>query len=326
MLYPQSPLHLHSVTMNPQSRRSFIKAGVLLGASAALPQLAQPAPIVTTPKLNLFSKHLQFLNYQEMAKAAKHIGFDGVDLTVRPGGHVAPDKVATELPKAAEAIRAAGLDLHMMTTAVEDANNALDVQVLEAAAKLGITHYRMNWYRYSKEQTLPESIEQYRQKIVELGELNKSLGLIGCYQNHSGMLVGASIWEIFNLLQGSNTDHMGAQYDIRHATVEGGKSWENGLRLIKPRIRSIVIKDFRWEGKGSRTKLINTPLGEGMIDFTKYFRILKGSNIDAPFSMHYEYDLGGAEKGRSETSMSREKVFETMSRDIATFKKLWSEA
>jgi hypothetical protein len=33
-----------------------------------------------------------------MAKAATEIGFDGVDLTVRPKGHVLPDNVEKDLP------------------------------------------------------------------------------------------------------------------------------------------------------------------------------------------------------------------------------------
>ena len=46
--------------------------------------------------------------------------------------------------------------------------------------------------------------------------------------------------------------YLGCQYDIRHAVVEGGYSWENGLRLIQPQINSLVLKDFVWkqvEGK-----------------------------------------------------------------------------
>jgi L-ribulose-5-phosphate 3-epimerase len=35
-------------------------------------------------KINIFSKHLQFLNYYDLAEAAAEMGFDGIDLTVRP--------------------------------------------------------------------------------------------------------------------------------------------------------------------------------------------------------------------------------------------------
>ena len=44
-------------------------------------------------KIHIFSKHLQFLIYKDMAEAAAEMGFDGIDLTVRPNGHVLPERV-----------------------------------------------------------------------------------------------------------------------------------------------------------------------------------------------------------------------------------------
>jgi len=42
------------------------------------------------------------------------------------------------------------------------------------------------------------------------------------------------------------TSHFGSQYDIMHATVEGGENWETGFNLINPHINTLVIKDFKW--------------------------------------------------------------------------------
>jgi L-ribulose-5-phosphate 3-epimerase len=44
-------------------------------------------------KIAIFSKHLEFLEGDELAKGAKEIGFDGIDLAVRKGGHVEPERV-----------------------------------------------------------------------------------------------------------------------------------------------------------------------------------------------------------------------------------------
>ncbi|MEM9984789.1 MAG: sugar phosphate isomerase/epimerase, partial [Bacteroidota bacterium] len=46
-------------------------------------------------EVHLFSKHLQFLGYRAMAEKATELGFAGLDLTVRPNGHVSPEKVAS---------------------------------------------------------------------------------------------------------------------------------------------------------------------------------------------------------------------------------------
>src|SRR5436309_9976838 len=47
-------------------------------------------------KVAIFSKHLQFLRGAELARAAGEIGFNGIDLTVRAGGHVEPARAAED--------------------------------------------------------------------------------------------------------------------------------------------------------------------------------------------------------------------------------------
>src|SRR6184192_1209308 len=68
-----------------------------------------------------FSKHLPNLNYDDLGKAVSGAGFDGVDLTVRPGGHVLPERVAQDLPRAVETIRSHGLEVPMITTELTSA-------------------------------------------------------------------------------------------------------------------------------------------------------------------------------------------------------------
>ncbi|EDY80503.1 AP endonuclease, family 2 [Verrucomicrobiia bacterium DG1235] len=314
--------------MNPQSRREFLKASALAAAATTLPRFTTAAtpPAKSIPKLNIFSKHLQFLDYPDMAKMAKAIGFDGIDLTVRPGGHVLPENVVQDLPRATEAINAAGLDAPMMTTAVDDAKDPVDRQVLSQAAKHGIKRYRMNWFPYPEGISMPETVGNCQSRIQSLSALNRELNLIGCYQNHAGTLVGASLWEVWQMLQGADPEHFGVQYDIRHATVEGGLSWPNGFRLVQSRIKTIVIKDFKWAKKDGRAEIVNTPVGEGMVDFPRYFRMLKEAQIDVPISLHLEYDIGGAQWGKTELTTSRDFVYEAMRKDIAAFRKLWIEA
>lgn len=317
------------------SRRYFLKQTAL--TTGALPFLSSAfsLPLVPTdadmPEVHIFSKHLQFLNYVDMAEAAATMGFDGVDLTVRPDGHVKPERVTDELPKAAEALKKAGLSPNLMTTTVGDATNATDSQVLKTAAKLGFRTYRMKWYQYDPKQSIPEAIQRFRQQLRALGELNKNLNLVGCYQNHAGLLVGSSVWELWEMLRTADLNHMGVQYDIRHATVEGGQSWPNGLRLVQPHIKSITVKDFHWSNKtagatSGKWAVQDVPLGEGMIDFKEYFNLLKKSNIRVPITLHIEYPIGGAEHGATKLTVPKEEVFAAMKRDLWKLKELWKSA
>jgi L-ribulose-5-phosphate 3-epimerase len=312
------------------SRRTFLRQSTLATLGLSLAPLPANARSFSDQKesaleIHLFSKHLQFLDYADMAAAVSTLGFAGADLTVRPNGHVDPEKVGEQLPEAEQALRKAGLKTTMMTRAVTDAADSVQRKVLETAARLGFTQYRMGYFRYGDEKSIPEYLSAFQKKVKALAQLNRELGLQGAYQNHAGNYPGASIWEIWKMVKDAG-EGIGCQYDIRHATVEGGLSWPTGLRLIRPWITNIVLKDFIWKQVDGQWKAVNTPLGEGMVDFKKYFRLLKDYGIRVPVSLHLEYDLGGAEHGLRKITVTPTTVFAAMKKDLETAQQLWREA
>ncbi|MGQ1785627.1 sugar phosphate isomerase/epimerase family protein [Saccharicrinis sp. GN24d3] len=277
-------------------------------------------------KVNIFSKHLQFLNVRDAGQIAAELGFDGLDLTVRPKGHILPENVKSDLPAAIRDIQHSGSTCEMITTAITDVNNANDLEIIKVAANHGVRFYRSNWFKYHKEKPMQDSIRIYRQKIRELGEANKKYDIIGCYQNHAGTSIGSSYWEIKQLLETVDPIYFGTQYDIRHAMAEGGLSWSNGVKLLKDHIKTIVLKDFKWEKVKGHWEMVNVPIGEGMVDFNTYFTLLKSYGLKPPVSLHLEYPLGGAEKGRYEINVDQKIVFDAMKKDLAAVRQLWKEA
>lgn len=273
--------------------------------------------------VHLFSKHLQFLNYNDMAAATAEMGFDGLDLTVRRKGHVLPKNVEEDLPKAVAAMKKYGLAAKIMSTNVWNAQNEINKTVLKTASNLGFTHYRTDWLKYPESRSIKESQNIYGGQARELEKLNEKLDLIGGYQNHAGKHVGAPIWDLLPILEVTKGKYIGSQYDIRHAVVEGGESWELGLECIKPYINSIVIKDFKWGIVNNKWKPVSVPLGQGMVDFKKYFSILKKHKINVPVSLHVEYDLGGAEKGKSEITIPKKEVLGRIQKDLFFLKETW---
>ncbi len=315
---------------NGMKRRDFIKKTAL--ATASIPMmnftLAETKNEVDVEQLSvhIFSKHLQFLDYEQTGAMAKEIGFAGVDLTVRRKGHVLPENVESDLPKAIEAIKKGGSVCEMITTNVESVYREVDVSVLETAAKLGVKYYRSNWFKYPENQSMPKSLKMYQKEIKKLSKLNQKLGIIGCYQNHAGNKVGASFWELYTILETANPDYFGTQYDIRHALAEGTYSWKNGFELLLPHLKTIVLKDFKWEIVDGKWKIVNVPIGEGMVDFDTYFKLLKKHNLNPPVSLHLEYDLGGAQKGKRELTVEKSVVYDAMRKDLEKIQTLWVNA
>jgi sugar phosphate isomerase/epimerase len=256
-----------------------------------------------------------------MAETAAELGFDGVDLTVRNRGHVLPERVEDDLPKAVEAIKAAGIGPVMMATDINDPDDPNTEKILKTASGLGIKYYRLGKYRYTGDKRIIDALSDARAKMRDLAAMNEHYNIHGSYQNHAGSrYVGAPLWDLWLLIKDLNPRFMGCQFDIRHATVEGGQTWPLDLRLISGHINTLAIKDFFWQKQGEKWQTVNCPLGEGQVDFDAYLRLLKKHSIACPVSIHYEYDLGGANHGATELKIGKERLLAAFRADLGFLK------
>jgi len=243
-----------------------------------------------------------------------------------------PERVETDLPAAVAAADRSGIRVYMITTSIINAEDPVTVKILKTASSLGIRHYRTGYGHYDNSMTIEENMKMMQEKLQKLAEINEKFSISGEYQNHSGMAgernyFGGPLWDIAGVLKKIGSDWIGSQYDIYHAMIEGGYSWPVDLRLMAPYIRSLDIKDFIWTKRDNGKWSSDTvPLGEGMIDFPAYFRLLKQLNVRCPVSLHFEYPLGGAEHGSRELTMKREDVLAAMKKDLLTLRNYLKEA
>jgi sugar phosphate isomerase/epimerase len=324
------------------SRRSLLLAAAMTGALQAFgPALAHGEAAPAEPlepggklKISVFSKHLEWLSVPDAAAAAKQMGFDAIDLTVRAGGHVEPARVATDLPIAVKAIRSAGLEVSMITTDIVPDTMASAETVLKTASSLGIHHYRWGGLKYDPVKPIPEQLEALKPKVRALADLNRRAQCCGMYHTHSGPgMIGATIWDVWLLFRELDPQWIGVNYDIGHATVEGGYGgWIATSKLTKDYMRGIAIKDFLWQRntKGNtHPDPYDKSLGvegayvphwcsidSGMVRFDGFFDIVKANRFSGPVQLHFEYPLGGAENGKKTLTLPREKVLEMMTADL----------
>lgn len=284
---------------------------------AALPALAAP-PASRWP-VSIFSKHLQWLPIGEAAVFAKQLGFEAIDLTVRNGGHVEPEQVETGLPAAAEAIRKAGLEITMITTAIGGISVPQTPAIFKTMRALGIKYYRWGGMKYVEKSSVKEQIATLRPMVKTLADKSAEQGVCGIYHTHSGLgEFGASIWDILAVVDGLDPAAVGINYDIGHATVEGGfGGWVNSFRAAGPYVRGVALKDFKWEknAKG-QWRPEWCPLGDGMVDWSSFAQRLKGTTFNGPLQLHYEYPMGGAEHGDRQVTWAADRIANAMRRDL----------
>jgi sugar phosphate isomerase/epimerase len=306
------------------SRRNFLKKSTLLSLGLPLISLS-PSQIVdlskpASRKIYVFSKHLHWLNYKDMSDFISEIGFDGVDLTVRKDGHVEPEKVGEQLPLVVELLKKAGKEVISLTTAILNADEPHAEKIIKTAASLNIPLYRTGWFGYKKGISIEKNLETFEGNFRSLITLNEKYKIKGSYQNHAGESFGSSIWDLGGILKKIKSEYIGCQFDVRHAMVEGANSWKVDFEYIRPYINSIDIKDFHWEKKNGKWTTVNVPLGEGMVDFDLYFKMVKELPANIPIILHLEYPLGGAEEGSKKITVSGDVIKKAMKKDLSFIK------
>jgi sugar phosphate isomerase/epimerase len=260
------------------------------------------------------------MDWRRLARSAKRLGFDGLDLTVRPGGHVLPERAADELPEAVATIRGEGLDVPMITTALTSADDPLARRLLSTAGRLGIPFFKAGYYLYESTDVRQELARAGRE-FRRLAGLAAECGIQVGYHNHSEY-VGAAVWDAASFIEPLDPRWAGYYFDPRHAVAEGGAgAWKTALHLVTSRLKMVAVKDFFWLKTAAGWQDTNCPLGEGMVDWKSVFEALAGAGFQGPISLHLEYEVPGATPAARE-----ENVLAATGRDLAFLKARLGEA
>ncbi len=309
---------------------SLSRRAVLAGAAALATPWSRAADDKPSKlKVAIFSKHLQFLQGDALAAGAAEIGFDGIDITVRKGGHVAPERVKQDLPALVKTIRQHRLEVPMITTDIVDAETPFTDDLLQAASEQGIRYYRFGGFKWNETEPFPQQLEKFKPRLAKLAERNAKYQTCAIYHTHSGAgLVGASIWDLHILMRDLDPKAIGINYDVGHATIEGGLGgWIASFKISGPHLRGIAVKDFVWgkDAKGAWQAQWK-PIGEGMVHWPQFMGMVAAAHFSGPVQLHFEYPLGGANNGTAKLTIPQEQVFAAMKSDLGKIRAAMAQA
>ena len=274
------------------SRRDVLRAGGFAAVTGLMGERAGRAA-AGSPFL-FFSKHLADLGWAELGRAVREAGFDGVDLTVRPQGHVLPERAAADLPRAIEAIRAAGSTVPMVTTDLTSASNPAARPLLEAAARSGVRFFKTGYWRYSGSPDVRAQVQAAGDDLAGLASLARDCGIELGFHNHTAY-IGAALWEIAPAMDRLDPKWAGYYFDPRHAVAEGGGgAYKAATHLVVPRLKLMALKDFLWTKSAKGWRIENCPMGEGMVDWAWFAKVVRAAGFTGPISLHFEYEIPGA--------------------------------
>jgi sugar phosphate isomerase/epimerase len=250
----------------------------------------------------MFSKHLQELDFERLGEEVSKMGLDGVDLTVRRGGHIEPENAEAQLPTAKEALKKFNLSLPMITTNFTDAYEPFATEVFSVAADCGVKFIKLGYWRYREFGSLQQLVDAARKSLEGIAKLAEQNNVCAVVHTHSGNFLTASPFVLAKLLEGFDPKIVGAYVDAGHIFVEGGlMGWQQGLEVLSGKIRVVACKDFAWFRENSRWTVKVVPIGEGIVRWKEFFACLRQIGFDGPISVHSEYEGWTTEQVISQT-------------------------
>lgn len=275
--------------LNHQRRRQFIKKSTLaLLAMSSAPWVRSQHAISPDWPVAIFEKIFEGLSFKELADAVHQIGADGIEATIRPGGHIEPEKAVDEVPAMAEALSQKGKKILIAATHIRRVDEEYTEPLLKIFKQTGIRYYRMGHYYLDHAKPMLEQVRDYAAQARDLAVMNREYGIQGLYQNHAGArYLGALGWDTAMMLEGIDADDLGVALDLRHLKADSGSSWKTMAQALKPSIRSIYVKDGRWIGERGN-KLKNVPLDTGFVT-QDVFDYVKDGLDPMPLCLHVEH-------------------------------------
>lgn len=249
----------------------------------------------------LFTDNLADLTITQVCTAVKNADFDGLDLTLRPGGHVKPENAEVGLAEAKKIADDAGVTIPMISTAVSEVNSPHAEAIFAAAAHYGARHIKLGYWRYQPFGTLTKQLDDVRKKLEGLVKLSEKYNVLPCVHCHSGRILANGGAMLYLILKDFKPGQVGAYVDPMHMTVEGGLAgWEMGLDLLAPWVGLVGVKNSRWietsrDNRGQqRYRTQYTPLADGQAPLPEFMAYLRQLKYDGVVSLHSEYKGGSS--------------------------------
>ena len=282
-------------TTNMRFTRRQALAGLALAAPLSERLAAQrerrgPAPR-GTPALCLYSDQMRKVGYSEMGEILGMLGFDGVEITVQTGGHVPLDgNIDLHLERSIEAMTGSGIEVPIVSTSATTATTKALQTIMWWAGEMGVPIFRPGHWAIQGGNVAASAMIAQRE-ISWLAQLGKNFKLQVAIHNSTADFVGSNVAALDALIRPFEP-MIGFDFDIGYATAAadpaGGLA---ALEIALPRLKAATVRDVAWtKAPDGAKKLSQCPLGEGTVDWPKFFGALAKANFTGPITLQVEYE------------------------------------
>ncbi|WP_052362640.1 sugar phosphate isomerase/epimerase [Falsirhodobacter sp. alg1] len=230
----------------------------------------------------------------ELAQKLKGLGFDGVELAVRPGYQVEPQNVTKDLPEAVELLASHGLKTPSIAGDIDEAT-------IDACGEAGVGIIRI-CAPVDMGIGYMQSVDRYRRSFdAVLPALERNGVAIGV-QNHSGVHIASAVG-LAHLLAGYDPKQVCAVLDMGHCAVDG-EPVRMAVDIARPHLNGLVnFKNachFRRNGPEQEAEYTIhwTTHDHGGYSWRELVQELHKSGFTGTFCMPAEYNRQAGEHGQ----------------------------
>jgi sugar phosphate isomerase/epimerase len=185
---------------------------------------------------SVFTKPWRTLSVAELGKHVAALGFDGIELPVRPGFQVEPEKVGRDLPKAARELARMGVKIHSVA-------GPTDEPTIAACAEAGVPIIR-TMARVPRDQRYLWVEAGLQREYGALVPLLDQYGVTIGVQNHCDDFVTSAIG-LRHLIEKFDPKHIAAVWDIAHCALNG-EDPELAVDIVWSHLRLVNFKNAYW--------------------------------------------------------------------------------
>ncbi len=186
-------------------------------------------------KVSVFTKPWKDVPLTELCKFVKGAGFDGVELCVRPGFHLEPERAERGLPEVAAHLKDYGLEIYSVAAPLDEAVfagcAAAGIGVVRTMADIGDDGYLA-------------SVRRHQQLYADLLPLTEKYRVTIGVQNHCDKYV-CNAAGLLHLIERFDPAHVGAIWDCAHNGLQGEEP-EMAIDMLWSRLSMVNFKNAFW--------------------------------------------------------------------------------
>jgi sugar phosphate isomerase/epimerase len=257
-------------------RRQFLAGALAAGQARAQARSGDTAPPRATPLVCLYSQALIEIDYIELPQIVRGLGFEGCNLTVKPGGHVNPGAADVSLMPALEAMSGVDLEVPIITTALTSMADPTAGEVLGLAGVIGVPFFRPGPWRF---EAPSPALQRAIAGLAAVGRSSKmAMGI-----PNTGAAAGATVATVSRIVRPLDPRWVGFDFDPSSAAAEGGlDAVAAAFAMALPRLKMVTARDCRKDATPC-------PLGEGVVDWQHFFGLLAGAKFTGPITLQIEH-------------------------------------